>query len=192
MERPRGGCDAEDLIVTAAEHAISWTVWLRAVNRRRIRPCIGKSLIHFSDNGRRVTKAHRKSRREALRLLVTAAAFSIAELSPGETGTAIHTVPGPIPSSSWGFTLPHEHVMVDFAGAQKTGRDRWNPDEVVARMQPYLHAAKQRGVRGFIDCTPAYVGRDPRILKKLAQNTGLHILTNTGASTQIPNRPMSR
>ncbi len=102
------------------------------------------------------------------------------KVAPGETGTAIHTVLGPIPSSSLGFTLPHEHVMVDFAGAQKTGRYRWNPDEVVARMQPYLLAAKQRGVRGFVDCTPAYVGRDPRILKKLAQNTGLHILTNTG------------
>lgn len=99
---------------------------------------------------------------------------------PGETGTAIHTVLGPIPPSSLGFTLPHEHVIVDFAGAQKTGRDRWNLDEVVARMQPYLLAAKQKGVRGFVDCTPAYVGRDPRILKKLAQNTGLHILTNTG------------
>ena len=47
-------------------------------------------------------------------------------------------------------------------------------------MQPFLLAAKQSGVRGFVDCTPAYVGRDPRILKKLAQNTGLHILTNTG------------
>ena len=87
---------------------------------------------------------------------------------------------GPIAPSSLGFTLPHEHVMVDFVGAQKTGRDRWKPDEVVARMQPFLLAAKRRGVRGFVDCTPAYVGRDPRILKRLAQNTGLHILTNTG------------
>jgi phosphotriesterase-related protein len=70
--------------------------------------------------------------------------------------------------------------MVDFVGAQKTSRDRWNPEEVIARMQPYLLAAKQSGVRGFIDCTPAYVGRDPHILKTLALNTGLHILTNTG------------
>jgi len=87
---------------------------------------------------------------------------------------------GPIAPSSLGFTLPHEHVMVDFIGAQKTSRTRWCPEEVIARMQPYLLDAKQRGVRGFVDCTPAYVGRDPRILKKLAESTGLHILTNTG------------
>jgi predicted metal-dependent phosphotriesterase family hydrolase len=39
---------------------------------------------------------------------------------------------------------------------------------------------KERGVTGFIDCTPAYIGRDPRVLKRLAQETGLHIVTNTG------------
>ena len=31
-----------------------------------------------------------------------------------------------------------------------------------------------------MDCTPAYIGRDPRVLQKLARQTGLHILTNTG------------
>ena len=97
-----------------------------------------------------------------------------------DDGATIHTVSGPIPSSSLGFTLPHEHVMVDFVGAEKTNRGRWDSGEVIARMQPYLLAAKHSGVRGFVDCTPAYLGRDPRILKKLAQNTGLHILTNTG------------
>jgi len=70
--------------------------------------------------------------------------------------------------------------MVDFVGAQRTSRSRWNPEEIIARMQPYLLAAKQSGVRGFVDCTPAYVGRDPRVLKELAKSTGLHILTNTG------------
>lgn len=70
--------------------------------------------------------------------------------------------------------------MVDFIGAEQTNRTRWNSDQVIARMRPFLMAAKQSGVRGFVDCTPAYVGRDPRILKKLAQDTGLHILTNTG------------
>ena len=128
----------------------------------------------------RVTEAYIHNRREALKLLATAVAFGIVRPVLAERGTAIHTVLGPILPSSLGFTLPHEHVIVDFVGAQKTGRDRRNPDEVVARMQPYLLAAKQRGVRGFVDCTPAHVGRDPRILKRLAQNTGLSILTNTG------------
>ena len=133
-----------------------------------------------ASNWRRVTDAYIHTRRKALKLIATAAAFSIVKPVRAETGTTIHTVLGPILPSSFGFTLPHEHVMVDFVGAEKTNRGRWNPEEVIARMQPYLLAAKHSGVRGFVDCTPAYLGRDPRILKKLAQKTGLHILTNTG------------
>lgn len=92
----------------------------------------------------------------------------------------IHTVLGPVPADKFGFALPHEHVICDFVGADKTNRSRWNVDEVVAAMLPRLMQIKQRGVTGFVDCTPAYIGRDPRILKKLAQQTGLHIVTNTG------------
>ena len=109
-----------------------------------------------------------------------AAAACIVETSFATPSASIQTVLGPIPASSLGFTLPHEHVMVDFIGAQKTDRARWNVDQVVVRMKPFLMAAKQSGIRGFVDCTPAYLGRDPRVLKKLAQDTGLHILTNTG------------
>jgi phosphotriesterase-related protein len=47
-------------------------------------------------------------------------------------------------------------------------------------MLPYLRQAKERGVRGFVDCTPAFIGRDVTILRRLAEATGLHILTNTG------------
>lgn len=92
----------------------------------------------------------------------------------------IQTVLGPISASQFGFALTHEHVMCDFIGADKTGPHRWNVDEVVRTMRPYLEALKQTGVTGFVDCTPAYIGRDPRVLKTLAQLTGLHILTNTG------------
>src|SRR4051812_12888023 len=122
----------------------------------------------------------RHTRREAIKIFAGAAAACVVETSFATASPSIQTVLGPIPSSSLGFTLPHEHVMVDFIGAQKTNRDRWNVDQVVARMRPFLMAAKQSGVRTFVDCTPAYVGRDPRVLRKLAQDTGVHIFTNTG------------
>ena len=53
-------------------------------------------------------------------------------------------------------------------------------DTVVARMKPYLERLRQQSVTGFVDCTPTYIGRDPRVLKRLAQDTGLHVVTNTG------------
>jgi predicted metal-dependent phosphotriesterase family hydrolase len=92
----------------------------------------------------------------------------------------VQTVLGPVPASKLGFTLVHEHVMCDFIGAGETGRHRWELDAVVKRMAPVLGGLKERGVTGFIDCTPAFIGRDPRVLRRLARETGLHIVTNTG------------
>ena len=92
----------------------------------------------------------------------------------------IQTVLGPIPVAAFGFALPHEHIMCDFIGAEKTNRERWNVDEVTAAILPNLLQLKERGVTGFVDCTPAYIGRDPRVLRQLAQQSGLHIVTNTG------------
>lgn len=93
---------------------------------------------------------------------------------------SIQTVSGPISAEKFGFALPHEHVLCDFVGAEQTGRQRWDVAEVVKTIKPYLMKLKERGVRSFVDCTPAYIGRDPRILKQLAQETGLQIVTNTG------------
>ncbi|MCS6777605.1 MAG: hypothetical protein RMJ43_04030 [Chloroherpetonaceae bacterium] len=100
--------------------------------------------------------------------------------SPQSIHGMIQTVLGPIPASQFGLALPHEHVMCDFAGAEQTGRHRWNVAEVVRVMKPFLQALRRRGVRGFVDCTPAFIGRDPRVLQQLARETGLHILTSTG------------
>jgi phosphotriesterase-related protein len=92
----------------------------------------------------------------------------------------IITVRGPIPADSFGRVLPHEHVMVDFAGADKTGKHRYDPDDVCRVMLPYLKEAREQGWTGFVDCTPAYIGRDPEVLRRLSNAADLHILTNTG------------
>jgi predicted metal-dependent phosphotriesterase family hydrolase len=70
--------------------------------------------------------------------------------------------------------------MCDFIGAGHTGTFRWNVDEVVATMLPYLKQARERGITGFVDCTPAYIGRDARVLRLLASQAEIHLVTNTG------------
>ena len=97
-----------------------------------------------------------------------------------KSSRVIQTVCGPIAPEKLGFTLPHEHVMCDFVGAEQTGPHRWDRDQVVAVMQPYLEAIHERGIRGFVDCSPDYIARDPLLLARLSKNTGLHIVTNTG------------
>lgn len=79
-----------------------------------------------------------------------------------------------------GFTLPHEHVMVDFIGADKTGKHRYTQPDVVETMLPYLKEIAGLGVRTFVDCTPMYLARDVEVLADLSEKTGINIVTNTG------------
>lgn len=92
----------------------------------------------------------------------------------------IITVRGEISPGKAGFVLSHEHILVDFIGADKTGKHRYNADEVHDIALPHLEAIQKLGCNTFVDCTPAYIGRDVSILKRLARKTGLNIITNTG------------
>jgi phosphotriesterase-related protein len=90
------------------------------------------------------------------------------------------TVRGEILASDAGFVLPHEHVMVDFGGADQAGPHRYDRTTVVNTMLPSLWEAKARGVSTLMECTPMGLGRDVIILRELSERTGLNIVTNTG------------
>ncbi|HKK74953.1 MAG TPA: hypothetical protein VJ953_07775 [Saprospiraceae bacterium] len=92
----------------------------------------------------------------------------------------IQTVRGPISTDELGKTLIHEHILVDFIGADSTGYHRWDRAEVVQEVLPYLQKIKDLGFTSLIECTPSYLGRDPQLLKTLSEKSGLQILTNTG------------
>jgi phosphotriesterase-related protein len=92
----------------------------------------------------------------------------------------IITVTGEIPASAIGKTLHHEHLLVDFIGADSTGYHSWNRDSVIEKVLPYLLEIKKLGYKTLVECTPAYLGRDPLLLKILSEKSGIQILTNTG------------
>jgi predicted metal-dependent phosphotriesterase family hydrolase len=90
------------------------------------------------------------------------------------------TVAGPIDAASAGLALSHEHVLVDFIGADRSGPHRYDPDKVFEKVHPHLTRAHELGARSFMECTPEFLGRDPKLLRRLSQAANLHILTNTG------------
>lgn len=92
----------------------------------------------------------------------------------------IMTVSGDLEEDEMGLTLIHEHFLVDFIGADKTGDHRWDKNEVVKKVLPFLLEAKRHGVMTILECTPAYLGRDPELLKMLSDTSGINIITNTG------------
>lgn len=115
--------------------------------------------------------------------------FSVSCSSPEEDLQVI-TVNGPIPVSEMDTTLIHEHVLVDWIGADSTGYHRWNRDDVVKRVLPYFMEAKEKGVNTIFELTPAYLGRDPFILAELSRQSGIQILTNTGFYGAVDNTYM--
>jgi phosphotriesterase-related protein len=94
--------------------------------------------------------------------------------------SAVNTVSGPVSLEELGTTLMHEHVLVDFIGADKVSRERYNVEEVYRVALPFLRKIHALGCHSLVDCTPAYLGRDPELLRRLSVASGLHILTNTG------------
>ncbi|NAS14429.1 phosphotriesterase family protein [Poritiphilus flavus] len=106
--------------------------------------------------------------------------FFILACTPKPEPAKLITVKGEIPVEAMGTSLIHEHVIVDWIGADSTGSHRWDRSEIVARALPFMMEAKSRGVNTFFDCTPAYLGRDAEVLKELAEKTGVNLVTNTG------------
>jgi predicted metal-dependent phosphotriesterase family hydrolase len=92
----------------------------------------------------------------------------------------VMTVNGPQAATTLGRTLSHEHIMVDFVGAHAVSPSRYKESEVIDKASPYLVALRKLGWGTVVDCTPAYLGRDAKILKSLSESTALNIITNTG------------
>jgi len=92
----------------------------------------------------------------------------------------IMTVGGAIDADAMGFALTHEHILVDFIGAGKVSKERYDASEVYKIAMAHLVDLKKSGCKTFIDCSPAYLGRDVMLLRKLSEASGLNIITNTG------------
>ena len=111
---------------------------------------------------------------------VPARAERVVRAQRPEDRQVIQTVTGPIAADRLGLTLMHEHVLVDFIGADQVSASRYDADQAFKLILPHLTRARTLGCETLVECTPAYLGRDPVLLKRLSEASGLHILTNTG------------
>lgn len=98
----------------------------------------------------------------------------------GPAVPAIDTVTGALPADRLGVTLMHEHVLVDFIGADRVSPTRYDADHAFTAVLPHLRQLRALGCDTLVECTPAYLGRDPGLLKRLSEASGLAMLSNTG------------
>jgi predicted metal-dependent phosphotriesterase family hydrolase len=91
----------------------------------------------------------------------------------------VMTVRGAIDPSQLGFTLPHEHTQIHLW--QIEGRwDYWELTRDEPLILEELAAYRAAGGTALVDLTAPGVGRDPRWLVGLAEQSGLHLVMGAG------------
>jgi predicted metal-dependent phosphotriesterase family hydrolase len=117
-------------------------------------------------------------------LRVSAALVGTAFIKPFELLAApknyTFSVLGQLYENKWGVILAHEHILVDFGGADVAGPHRYDRKKVIEKALPFLLEFKKLGGRTLFECTPAYLGRDALIMKELSEKSGINIIINTG------------
>ena len=91
----------------------------------------------------------------------------------------INSVLGEIDSKDLGFTLMHEHVMVAASGLSTHYPDLLGPNREQRAIE-CLKTAKAHGIDTMLDATTFDLGRDPALLKTVAEASGVNLINVTG------------
>ena len=95
--------------------------------------------------------------------------------------STINGVLGPIDSAGLGFTLMHEHVAAGSAGVWQAWPELFGGREAhIDRVAGILVDAKTGGLRTFVDVTTIDLGRDIRLIRDVAERSGVNIIACTG------------
>ncbi len=94
-------------------------------------------------------------------------------------GRRIQTVRGPIAPEMLGVTLSHEHLLIDLSPFEP-GYDAMLYDELLAaeELEPFANAAGPGA--GLVELTSGGIGRDPAGLRRIAEQTSVHVVMGTG------------
>lgn len=90
------------------------------------------------------------------------------------------TVNGPMPVKDLRKALIHEHIVTNFAGAAAYMAPPADQQPAVDSALPALQALYGKGFNLLVECTPAFIGKDLRLLHRLSQQSRVQIMTNTG------------
>lgn len=94
----------------------------------------------------------------------------------------INTVLGKINECDVKSTLTHEHICCYCEFLYQMSLDKYiDKTEVEKAAVNHLKYLKEKyGLNLFLDCTPANIGRDVELLKRVSEKSGVHIVCSTG------------
>jgi phosphotriesterase-related protein len=94
--------------------------------------------------------------------------------------STVQTVQGPIADEELGVALAHEHVRFRDEAVAAEWPDRYDEQAELDAALAAVEAAKSRGVQTIVDPTAMFGGRDVRFMKRVSDQTGVHIIACTG------------
>lgn len=97
----------------------------------------------------------------------------------------INTVLGKLDKNELGYTLGHEHIIIDLT---KVRKDIDSKLDDIDLMTKELTLSKKAKVSSIIEVTNIGMGRDVKKLKEISERTGINIIVSTGFYT-IPYYP---
>ena len=95
----------------------------------------------------------------------------------------VNTVLGPVDAGDLGVTLMHEHVFVLSPEIQQNWPTDWDEDAAVAGAVQRLNELAAAGVKTIVDLTVVGLGRNIRLVKRVAEQVELNIVVATGLYT---------
>ncbi len=98
-------------------------------------------------------------------------------MEQGSGDRFVETVTGPVASNAIGICDAHNHLWIEQVQGSQPAAPILNDYEAIAIE---LHQYRQAGGQTIVDCQPGGCGRNGSVLKRLAQETGVHIVAATG------------
>jgi phosphotriesterase-related protein len=97
----------------------------------------------------------------------------------------VPSVQGDVDVAALGTVLMHEHVFIRTESLQHnwSGFGQWDEEAEVEEARRRLGELKQAGVDTILDMTVAGIGRDPALVARAVEGTGLNVLFATGYYT---------
>jgi phosphotriesterase-related protein len=104
----------------------------------------------------------------------------------GDSVAQVNTVLGPIDTSQLGFTLMHEHIVLQSTGLKQNWPEAFDRDRAIKLSIERLNEAKAAGVDTIVDLTTMDNGRDIPLVAEIVQQVGIQVIVATGLWRLIP------
>jgi phosphotriesterase-related protein len=94
----------------------------------------------------------------------------------------VNTILGPIDSSTLGYTRMHEHLFFGWPGTEMDPFVGFDENNVVKTVTDMVLDMKKKGISTLVEATPINLARHVEILIRIAEASGINIITSTGFS----------